>query len=106
MWAVLFYPSHIYPLWKNNEYNAEIRTSRSRFSSQIKIYYFRADKLEIDFDIHKTRFWTDSKIALGLIKNSSKSFLVYIVNCLHKKLNSNINEWCFIPEKKITLGSV
>ena len=64
------------------------------------MYYFRADKLEIDFDIHKTRFWTDSKIALGLIKNSSKSFLVYIVNCLHKKLNSNINEWCFIPEKK------
>ena len=55
---------------------------------------------EIDFDIHNVRFWIVSKITLSYIRNSSKKFLVYIMNRLHKiKLNSNTNEWYFIPGK-------
>ena len=52
---------------------------------------------EIDFDIHEIRFLTEPKITPSYTRNSSKRFLVYIMNCLHKiKLNSNVNEWCFI----------
>ena len=31
---------------------------------------------EIDFDIHKIRFWIDSKITLSYIRNSSKRFSI------------------------------
>ena len=55
---------------------------------------------EIDFDIDKVRFWTDSKITLSYIRNSSKRLSVYIMTRLHEiKLNPNINEWYFIPGK-------
>ena len=57
---------------------------------------------EIDFDIHKAIFWTDSKITLSYIRSLSKKLSVYIMNRLHEiKLNSNVNEWCF--QEKITL---
>ena len=55
---------------------------------------------EIDFDIDKVRFWTDSKITLNYIRNSSKRLSVSIMNSLHEiRLNSNINERYFIPGK-------
>ena len=38
---------------------------------------------EIDFNIHKIRFETDSKISLSYIWNLSVRFLVYIMNRLH-----------------------
>ena len=46
---------------------------------------------ETDFDIDKVRFWTDSKITLSYIRNSS-------MNPLHE-INSDANEWYFIPGK-------
>ena len=48
---------------------------------------------ERDFNIHKIRFETDSKISLSYIWNSSVRFLIYIMNHLHEiKINSIVNE--------------
>ena len=50
---------------------------------------------EIDFDIGNIRFWTDLKITLSYIRNSSKRFSVYIINRLHEiKISSSSNINC------------
>ena len=69
-------------------YNFKIRTSRSRFSGQIKIDHFRGDRL--CFSRNEIVYRVISEICL-------KDFQF---NLLHEiKLNSNVNEWCFISGK-------
>ena len=82
-------------------YNSKLRTSSSRLSNQIDEVLDQSQSIsQINNNIHKIIFWTDSKITMSYIRNSSKRFLVYIMNPLREiKLNSNINEWCFIPGK-------
>ena len=55
---------------------------------------------EIDIEIDRIRFWTDLQITLCYIKKLSRKFSVYIINCLNEiRVNSNVEEWFFIPGK-------
>ena len=46
------------------------------------------------------KIWINSNVTLSYIRNLSKRISIYIMNCLHEiKLNSNVNNWCFIPRK-------
>ena len=38
---------------------------------------------ELDNEINKEHFWTDSKVVLGHISNSSKRFKIFIANRIH-----------------------
>ena len=53
---------------------------------------------ELDIEINKQYFWTDSKIVLGYISNSSKRFKIFIANriqfiCDH----SDVAQWYYVP---------
>lgn len=48
-------------------------------------------KEELDTDIHKITFYTDSRIVLGYISNNTRRFYVYVANrvtCVRKSLNN------------------
>ena len=53
---------------------------------------------ELDIEINKEYFWIDSKLILGFISNSSKTFKIFITNriqfiCDH----SDVAQWYFVP---------
>lgn len=43
---------------------------------------------EMDIDMHAVRFFTDSKIVLGYIHNTSRRFHVYVANQSHQEIKS------------------
>ena len=46
------------------------------------------------------KIWINSNVTLSYIRNLSRRISIDIMNCLHEiKLNSNVNNWCFIPRK-------
>ena len=52
---------------------------------------------EIDLNIHRIYFWTDSKTVLKYIRNENKRFPVYIMLRVSEiRYNSDINNWHFI----------
>ena len=52
---------------------------------------------EIDLNIHRIYFWTDSKTVLKYIRHEKKRFPVYIMHQVSEiRLNSDINDWHFI----------
>ena len=53
---------------------------------------------ELDIEINKEYYWTDSKVVLGYISNSSKRFKIFVANriqfiCDH----SDVAQWYYVP---------
>ena len=58
-------------------------------------------KKEIQMKITKERFWTDSQMVLGYLRNQKKKFKIFVANRVQMiKNNSNINDWCYVPSKE------
>lgn len=95
IYKTLCYASYIYHLWKN------ITILNSGLQAAVLAVRLKCTILEeTNFDIHEIGFWIVLKINLSYIWNPSKRFSIYVKVRLHKiKLNPNVKEWCFIPEK-------
>ena len=48
---------------------------------------------ELDYEIQKETFWTDSQIVLGYINNDSKRFHMYVANCISQICSKSEEEW-------------
>ena len=56
---------------------------------------------ELDVEIHDEVFWTDSKVVLGYIQNTTKKFKTLVANRIHQiKGNSDVLQWHYIPTKE------
>ena len=56
---------------------------------------------ELDVEIHEEVFWTDSKVVLGYIQNTTKWFKIFVANHIHQiKGNSDVLQWHYIPTKE------
>ncbi|XP_023805499.1 uncharacterized protein LOC110017230 [Oryzias latipes] len=56
---------------------------------------------EIDYQIHQTHFYTDSKVVLGYINNQSRRFYVYVSNRVRRIRESTTPEqWHFVTTDK------
>ncbi|XP_056093862.1 uncharacterized protein LOC130072671 [Rhinichthys klamathensis goyatoka] len=54
-------------------------------------------KEELDVDIHKVTFYTDSRIVLGYINNTSRRFYVYVANRVTRiRKSSSPEQWHFV----------
>ncbi|XP_075315887.1 uncharacterized protein LOC142375626 [Odontesthes bonariensis] len=54
-------------------------------------------KGEMDIDIHSVKFYTDSKIVLGYINNTSRRFYVYVSNRITRiRKSSHPHQWHYI----------
>ncbi|XP_076144361.1 uncharacterized protein LOC143126351 [Alosa pseudoharengus] len=52
---------------------------------------------ELDTDIHKVTFYTDSRIILGYINNTSRRFYVYVANRVARiRKSTNPEQWRFV----------
>ena len=52
---------------------------------------------ELDIEINKEYFWTDSKVVLGYISNSSKRFNIFVANriqFIHD--HSDVAQWYYV----------
>ncbi|XP_061910680.1 uncharacterized protein LOC133654376 [Entelurus aequoreus] len=55
---------------------------------------------DIDVEIHKVKFYTDSKIVLGYIHNASRNFYVYVANRVTRiRRSSTPEQWHYINTK-------
>ena len=58
-------------------------------------------KKEIQMKITKERFWTDSQVVLGYLRNQKKKFKIFVTNRVQMiKNNSNIDDWYYVPSKE------
>ena len=56
---------------------------------------------ELDMPINSVKFWTDSQIVLGYLRNETKRFKTFVANRIQIiKDNSNVDDWFFIPSKE------
>ena len=62
---------------------------------------------ELDIEINKEYFWTDSKVVLGYISNSSKRFKIFIakrIQFIHD--HSDVAQWYYVPSAYMTAQEV
>ena len=53
---------------------------------------------EIDFEVHETHFWSDSKIVLHYLSNTQRRFNVYVSHRVAEiPSKSDVREWGHIP---------
>ena len=53
---------------------------------------------ELDIEINKLYFWTDSKEVLGYISNSSKRFKIFVTNRIQFiRDHSDVVQWHYLP---------
>ncbi|XP_051265175.1 uncharacterized protein LOC127368389 [Dicentrarchus labrax] len=53
---------------------------------------------EIDVQFHSVRFFTDSKVVLGYIRNKSRRFYVYVSNRVQRiRKSSRLEQWNYVP---------
>ena len=56
---------------------------------------------QLEFPVSTVRSWSDSQSIIKYIRNTSKKFLVFVMNRLHGiRLNSTITEWENVPGSK------
>ena len=56
------------------------------------------EKLNIDC-LQKT-FWSDNKVVLGYIRNTTKTFKIFVANRIQQiHENSEVNQWRYVPSK-------
>lgn len=56
---------------------------------------------ELRYENIEQHFWTDSKVVLGYINNSSRRFHVYVANRVHKiRESSDTNQWHYVSTKE------
>ncbi|XP_071211807.1 uncharacterized protein [Salvelinus alpinus] len=52
---------------------------------------------EIDIDVNVAKFYTDSKIVLGYIRNVTKRFYVYVANRVTRiRKSTHPDQWCYV----------
>lgn len=55
---------------------------------------------KMDVDVHLVRFYTDSKIVLGYIYNTTCRFYVYVSNRVIRIRSSDPSQWCYVSTKE------
>ncbi|XP_074518426.1 uncharacterized protein LOC141784488 [Halichoeres trimaculatus] len=62
----------------------------------VELYDLIRDELDIELDAVK--FFTDSKIVLGYIHNTSRRFYMYVSNRVTRiRKSTHPNQWCYVP---------
>ena len=55
---------------------------------------------QLDVNIHKSYFWTDSQIVLAYIQNETKRFKIFVANRVTQiRSRSNKEQWNYVPSK-------
>ena len=55
---------------------------------------------ELNIDCLQETFWSDSKVVLGYIRNTTKKFEIFVVNRIQQiHQNSEVNQWRYVPSK-------
>lgn len=55
-------------------------------------------RAELDLDIERTQYWTDSEIVLHYLRNVKRRFQTFVANRVHEiKENSQVGEWRYVP---------
>ena len=55
---------------------------------------------ELNIDCLQETFWSDSKVVLGYIRNTTKKFKIFVVNRIQQiRENSEVNQWRYVPSK-------
>ena len=58
-------------------------------------------KKELKFEEIKEQFWTDSRVAIGYIKNDSRKLNTFVANRVQQiRENINLQKWRFGPTKE------
>ena len=53
---------------------------------------------ELEFEVDRVTFFTDSKVVLGYINNETKRFYVYLSNRVDRiRLLTKPNQWNYVP---------
>ena len=69
-------------------------------SSQINNKYVQTFDDELQFDITKEVFWTDSQVVLSYIKNQKSVSKFLVANSIQKiKYHSKVAQWQYVPSK-------
>ena len=57
-------------------------------------------KKESNIDCLQETFWSDSKVVLGYITNTTKKFKIFVANRIQQiHENSEVNPWRYVPSK-------
>ncbi|PIK47194.1 hypothetical protein BSL78_15940 [Apostichopus japonicus] len=65
----------------------------------VELYEYIKD--EIDLEIDTVRFFTDSKIVLGYINNTTRRFYVYVSNRVNRiRQSKRPEQWCYVATKQ------
>lgn len=51
---------------------------------------------ELDIETHKVKYYTDSRVVLGYINNTSRRFYVYVANRVRIRKSSEPSQWHFV----------
>ena len=62
---------------------------------------------ELNIDCLQETFWSDSKVVLGYIRNTTKKFKIFVVNRIQQiHENSEVNQWRYVPSKNNSAAHV
>ena len=54
----------------------------------------------MNVDCLQETFWSDSKVVLGYIRNTTKKFKIFVANRIQQiHENSEVNQWRYVPSK-------
>ena len=57
-------------------------------------------KKKLNIDCLQETFWSDSKVVLGYIRNTTKKFKIFVANRIQQiHENSGVNQWRYVPSK-------
>ena len=57
-------------------------------------------RVELQYNIDKEYFWTDSQVVLGYLQNESKRFKVFVANRIQIiKEHSDVGQWQYVASK-------
>ena len=55
---------------------------------------------ELNIDCLQKTYWSDNKVVLGYIRNTTKTFKIFVANRIQQiHENSEVNQWRYVPSK-------